>query len=53
MAHVAIAIEGCGWIDQNNVPLMVANSPTSVRDRSRDGGANNASVTKDNLCHSF
>jgi len=26
LAHVAIAVEGCGWTDQDNIPLMVANT---------------------------
>lgn len=43
LAHVAIAIEGCGWTDQDNVPLMVANTLIGAWDRSQGGGVNNAS----------
>ncbi|KFB37884.1 AGAP000935-PA-like protein [Anopheles sinensis] len=58
LAHVAIAVEGCGWTDQDNVPLMVANTLIGAWDRSQGGGANNASKlavasATDGLCHSF
>lgn len=58
LAHVAIAVEGCGWTDQDNIPLMVANTLVGAWDRSQGGGANNASnlaraSAEDNLCHSF
>ncbi|XP_053691689.1 mitochondrial-processing peptidase subunit beta [Sabethes cyaneus] len=58
LAHVAIAVEGCGWTDQDNVPLMVANTLIGAWDRSQGGGANNASrlavaSAEDNLCHNF
>ncbi|XP_052867516.1 mitochondrial-processing peptidase subunit beta [Anopheles cruzii] len=58
LAHIAIAVEGCGWPDQDNVPLMVANTLIGAWDRSQAGGANNASklavaAATDNLCHSF
>lgn len=43
LAHVAIAVEGCGWTDQDNIPLMVANTLVGAWDRSQGGGANNAS----------
>ena len=26
LAHVAIAVEGCGWTDPDNIPLMVAST---------------------------
>lgn len=35
LAHVAIAVEGCGWTDQDNVPLMVANTLIGAWDRSQ------------------
>jgi len=54
----AIAVEGAGWDNPDNLPLMVANTIVGSWDRSQ-GGANNvasylgqASAT-DNLCHSF
>ncbi|XP_058054380.1 mitochondrial-processing peptidase subunit beta-like [Anopheles bellator] len=58
LAHVAIAVESCGWPDQDNVPLMVANTLIGAWDRSQGGGASNASKlavasATDNLCHSF
>lgn len=56
--HAAIAVEGCGWADQDNVPLMVANTLIGSWDRSQGGGVNNASnlsrySAEDGLCHSF
>lgn len=58
LAHVAIAVEGCGWTDQDNIPLMVANTLIGAWDRSQGGGVNNASnlaraSAEDELCHSF
>lgn len=58
LTHVAVAIEGCGWPDQDNIPLMVANTLLGAWDRSQGGGMNNASnlarkCSEDNLCHSF
>jgi processing peptidase subunit beta len=58
LAHIAIAVEGCGWSDQDNVPLMVANTLIGAWDRSQGGGVNNASnlaraSAEDGLCHSF
>lgn len=47
LAHIAIAVEGCGWTDQDNIPLMVANTLIGAWDRSQGGGVNNAS----NLAH--
>jgi processing peptidase subunit beta len=43
LAHIAIAVEGCGWTDQDNVPLMVANTLIGSWDRSQGAGVNNAS----------
>lgn len=58
LAHIAIAVEGCGWSDQDNVPLMVANTLIGAWDRSQGGGVNNASnlaraSAESELCHSF
>uniref|UniRef100_A0A336LZN4 Mitochondrial-processing peptidase subunit beta n=1 Tax=Culicoides sonorensis TaxID=179676 RepID=A0A336LZN4_CULSO len=58
LAHVAIAVEGCGWADQDNVPLMVANTLIGTWDRSQGGGVNNASAlaaasAESSLCHSY
>lgn len=43
LAHIALAIEGCGWTNQDNVPLMVANTLIGAWDRSQGGGLNNSS----------
>ncbi|CAG0894193.1 unnamed protein product [Darwinula stevensoni] len=58
LAYVAIAVEGCGWADADNLPLMVASTMMGSWDRSQGGGAHLASklaseCAKDNLCHSF
>ncbi|XP_003703722.1 ubiquinol-cytochrome c reductase core protein 1 [Megachile rotundata] len=57
LAHVAIAVEGAGWADADNIPLMVANTIMGAWDRSQGGGANNASylaqASEAGLCHSF
>lgn len=58
LAHIAIAVEGCGWCDSDNIPLMVANTLIGAWDRSQGGGSNNASrlaqaAAKDNTAHSF
>jgi len=42
-AHVAIAIEGAGWANPDNIPLMVANTMIGSWDRSHGGGANASS----------
>ena len=57
-AHIAIAVEGCGWVDADNIPLMVANTIIGSWDRSQRGGVNLASnlahySAEANLCHSF
>ncbi len=58
LAHVAIAVEGAGWRDADNIPLMVANTLMGAWDRSQGGGANNATTlariaASGELCHSF
>jgi predicted Zn-dependent peptidase len=58
VAHIAIAVEACGWTDSDNIPLMVANTIIGAWDRSQGGGTNNASrlataATESNLAHSF
>lgn len=57
-AHVAIAVEGCGWTNPDNIPLMVANTMIGSWDRSMGGGTHNASklahyCSKQNFCSSF
>ncbi|XP_043469131.1 mitochondrial-processing peptidase subunit beta [Leptopilina heterotoma] len=58
LAHVAIAVQGVGWANPDNIPLMVFNTLIGTWDRSQGGGGNNASnlarkVTEKNLCHSY
>merc|ERR1712038_2060470 len=57
-AHVAIAVEGCGWSNPDNIPLMVANTIIGSWDRSMGGGNNQASMlahycAKEGFAHSF
>lgn len=40
LAHIAIAVEGCGWADQDNLPLMIANTLIGSWDRSQGSGSN-------------
>ncbi|XP_039286703.1 mitochondrial-processing peptidase subunit beta [Nilaparvata lugens] len=58
LAHVAVAVEGCGWESADNIPLMVANTLIGAWDRSQGGSANNASsiaraAASEGLAHSF
>lgn len=58
LAHIAIAVEGCGWESADNIPLMVANTLIGAWERSQGGGVNNASrlaraAATDGLAHSF
>lgn len=58
LAHVAIAVQGVGWANPDNIPLMVFNTLIGTWDRSQGGGGNNASnlarnAVDRNLCHSF
>lgn len=58
LAHVALAVEGAGWTDADNIPLMVANTLMGAWDRSQGGGVNNATYLAkaaaiDGLCHSY
>ena len=57
-AHVAIAVEGAGWTNPDNIPLMVANTLIGSWDRTMAGGAHNASqlaqyCADKNFCTSF
>jgi len=58
-AHIALAVEGCGWTDADNIPLMVASTLIGSWDRSHGGGTNLASqlarqtATPDSKVHSF
>ncbi|EZA57939.1 hypothetical protein DMN91_001915 [Ooceraea biroi] len=58
LAHVAVAVEGTGWADADNIPLMVANTLVGAWDRSQGGGVNNTSnlakvCAEQGLCHSY
>ncbi|XP_011497091.1 PREDICTED: mitochondrial-processing peptidase subunit beta isoform X2 [Ceratosolen solmsi marchali] len=58
LAHIAIAVEGAGWRDADNIPLMVANTLLGSWDRSQGGGTNNATnlariAASGELCHSY
>lgn len=58
LAHVAIAVEGCGWTNPDNIPLMVANTLIGNWDRAMGGGANNSSplaqyCSELGIAHSF
>lgn len=58
LAHVAIAVEGPGWTDADNIPLMVANTLMGAWDRSQGGGSNNISYLAEasaatGSCHSY
>jgi len=57
-AHVALAVEGAGWTNPDNIPLMVANTIIGSWDRSMGGGTHNVSnlahlAAKHNACVSF
>nr|XP_033328857.1 mitochondrial-processing peptidase subunit beta [Megalopta genalis] len=58
LAHIAIAVEGAGWVDADNIPLMVANTLMGAWDRSQGGGVNNANHLAQaaaflGMCHSY
>lgn len=58
LAHVAIAVEGCGWPDPDNLTMMVANTLVGAWDRSQGGGGVNAgklalACGESGLCHSY
>ncbi|XP_033746007.1 mitochondrial-processing peptidase subunit beta-like [Pecten maximus] len=58
LLHFAIAVEGCGWSNPDNIPLQIANTLIGQYDRSMVGGVNLsnpfiANCAAMNLCHSF
>uniref|UniRef100_A0A803TVN7 Cytochrome b-c1 complex subunit 1, mitochondrial n=1 Tax=Anolis carolinensis TaxID=28377 RepID=A0A803TVN7_ANOCA len=58
LAHVAIAVEGPGWADPDNIPLLVANAVIGNYDLTFGGGKNQSSklasiVAQTNMCQSF
>ncbi|XP_054831140.1 cytochrome b-c1 complex subunit 1, mitochondrial isoform X2 [Eublepharis macularius] len=57
-AHVAIAVEGPGWANPDNIPLLVANSVIGRYDLTFGGGKNQSSklasiAVENKLCQSF
>ena len=57
-AHIAIAVEGCGWAHPDYFTLMVANMLVGNWDRSMGGAKHMASplaqvVSKHDLAHSY
>lgn len=57
-AHVAMAVEGCGWSNPDYIPLMIAGAIVGNYDRSVGGGRNMSSklaqiVAETSECHSF
>ncbi|XP_061312012.1 cytochrome b-c1 complex subunit 1, mitochondrial [Pezoporus flaviventris] len=58
VAHIALAVEGPGWANPDNVVLNVANAIMGRYDRTFGGGKNQSSrlavlAVEHNLCHSF
>uniref|UniRef100_A0A182Y128 Mitochondrial processing peptidase beta subunit n=1 Tax=Anopheles stephensi TaxID=30069 RepID=A0A182Y128_ANOST len=58
LAHVAVAVEGCGVADSDALALSVASALIGTWDRTFGGGVNNASKlavasAHDKLCHNF
>ncbi|KXJ11833.1 mitochondrial-processing peptidase subunit beta [Exaiptasia diaphana] len=58
LAHVAVAVEGCGWTHPDYFALMVANMLVGSWDRSFSAGRNVGSklaqeVAQNNLAHNF
>ncbi|XP_016156761.1 PREDICTED: cytochrome b-c1 complex subunit 1, mitochondrial [Ficedula albicollis] len=58
LAHIALAVEGPGWADPDNVVLNVANAIIGRYDRTFGGGKNQSSrlaalAAEHKLCHSF
>uniref|UniRef100_A0A2M4A2Z6 Putative mitochondrial-processing peptidase subunit beta n=1 Tax=Anopheles triannulatus TaxID=58253 RepID=A0A2M4A2Z6_9DIPT len=58
LAHVAVAVEGCGVSDADALPLSVASSLIGSWDRSHGGGVNSSSklavaCATDKLSHNF
>ncbi|XP_015283460.1 PREDICTED: cytochrome b-c1 complex subunit 1, mitochondrial [Gekko japonicus] len=58
LAHVAVAVEGPGWANPDNIPLLVANSVIGRYDLTFGGGKNQSSrlaaaSVEHKLCHNF
>ncbi|XP_054724626.1 mitochondrial-processing peptidase subunit beta-like [Uloborus diversus] len=58
LVHLALAVEGCGWMNPESIPLLISNILIGNWDRSHGSGGNVYSklaheVGMKNLCHSF
>ena len=58
LAHIALAVEGCGWTHPDYFALMVGNMIIGSWDRSVGGGKNLASklaqsIANESLAHSY
>ncbi|GIZ01612.1 mitochondrial-processing peptidase subunit beta [Caerostris extrusa] len=58
VVHAALAVEGCGWMNPESYPLLIANILIGNWDRSHGSGGNIYSklahkVAAKNLCHNF
>jgi len=58
LAHVAMAVESCGWASADSIPLMIANTLIGSWDRTHGGGVHLASrlaarAADGPHCHSF
>ncbi|GIY80004.1 mitochondrial-processing peptidase subunit beta [Caerostris darwini] len=58
VVHAALAVEGCGWMNPESYPLLIANILIGNWDRSHGSGGNIYSklahkVGAKNLCHNF
>ncbi|KAF2354591.1 Peptidase M16 N-terminal [Trinorchestia longiramus] len=58
LAYMAIAVQGCGWNNPDNIPLMIANTIVGNWDRTHGGGMNTAvnlarACVEGNLAHSY
>jgi len=57
-AHVALAVEGAGWPNPDNIPLMITNTLIGTWDRSVGSGSGMAGqlaveCSRTALCNSF
>ena len=57
-AHIAVAVEGAGWPNPDNIPLMITNTLIGTWDRTVGGGSGMAGqlaleCSRRALCNSF
>jgi len=58
LCHIALAVEGAGWNNPDNIPLMIANTIVGAWDRSQGQGTNlpstmMANVAQSGIAHSY